>query len=87
MQAIWALTSADWITVELRHGPLTAARANGSRLEDWRGLGMGEFVHVLPCRSIGSRHFWLPARFSSYISLQGTHQVYSFGRNGGWKPH
>uniref|UniRef100_A0A914DQH4 Transmembrane protein 127 transmembrane region domain-containing protein n=1 Tax=Acrobeloides nanus TaxID=290746 RepID=A0A914DQH4_9BILA len=68
--AILALLSEQWIIV---------SNLPGSPDPQTNETTAWPFVNYEPCTSIGTKHFWLPARFGTFKSNGASHISYHYG--------
>lgn len=73
LQAILALLSEQWIIVSNLPG---SPDLQTNETTAW------PIVNYEPCTSIGTKHFWLPARFGTFKSNGASHISYHYGETG-----
>ncbi|CAD5215508.1 unnamed protein product [Bursaphelenchus okinawaensis] len=85
--AVCALVSNDWLL--LNNGELNDPRSLNESLynntwDDFLSRIQNDelnSLNIVPCDSIGSKHFWLPARFGSFVEHNNRHLIYSYNHS------
>ncbi|CAD5221398.1 unnamed protein product [Bursaphelenchus xylophilus] len=85
--AVCALVSNDWILLNNEDinntRSLNESLYNNTWDEFLSKIQSDELnaLNLIPCDSIGSKHFWMPARFGSFVEHNTRHLIYSYNHS------